>query len=109
MRERGLPLENLARWMSAQPAKLAGLDERKGAIAAGCDADLVVFDPDAEFTLRAEDLHYRHLVSPYLGEKLRGKVQATFVRGRRRLSTGLVPGSTHGQRAREQTRIKAYR
>ncbi len=51
MRKRGLPLEDLVRWMSAQPAKLAGMEERKGAIAAGCDADLVVFDPDAEFTL----------------------------------------------------------
>ena len=81
MRARNLPLEHLARWMSAQPAKLAGLHDRKGAIAAGYDADLVVFDPEAEFTLRAEDLQYRHLVSPYLGETLHGKVQATFVRG----------------------------
>ena len=51
MRQRGLSLDNLARWMSAQPAKLAGLEEHKGAIATGYDADLVVFDPDAQFTL----------------------------------------------------------
>jgi allantoinase len=81
MRKRVLPIENLARWMSAQPAKLAGLEGRKGAIAAGCDADLVVFDPDAEFTLSTEDLHYRHLVSPYLGERLHGRVQTTFLGG----------------------------
>ncbi|MEA3008242.1 MAG: hypothetical protein QOI94_3511, partial [Acidobacteriaceae bacterium] len=47
-----------------------------------------VFDPDAEFTLRAEDLQYRHLVSPYLGETLHGKVQATFVRGAASISSG---------------------
>jgi allantoinase len=80
MRKRGLPLEHLVRWMSTQPAKLAGLG-CKGAIAAGYDADLVVFDPDAHFTLSVADLHYRHPVSPYLGESFYGSVQATFVRG----------------------------
>jgi allantoinase len=103
MRERNLPLERLASWMSAQPAKLAGLDDRKGAIAAGYDADLVVFDPDAKFTLQAEDLQYRHLVSPYLGETLRGKVQATFIRGASVYDRGSFPGTPIG---REQIRIK---
>jgi allantoinase len=104
MTERGLPLEDLARWMSAQPAKLAGLEERKGAIAAGWDADLVVFDPAEEFTLRAEDLQYRHLVSPYMGDKLRGKVKATFVRGIAAYQEGSFPDPPAG---REQLRIKA--
>jgi allantoinase len=103
MRARSLPLERLAYWMSAQPARLAGLHDRKGAIAAGYDADLVVFDPDATFTLRAEDLQYRHLVSPYLGEILRGKVQATFVRGAAVYDHGAFPGSPMGK---EQIRIK---
>jgi allantoinase len=103
MRERNLPLEHLARWMSTQPAKLAGLNDRKGAIAAGYDADLVVFDPDAKFTLREEDLQYRHLVSPYLGETLHGKVQATFVRGAAVYDQGSFPEPPIG---REQIRIK---
>jgi allantoinase len=103
MRERNLPLEHLARWMSAQPAKLAGLHDRKGAIAPGYDADLVVFDPDAKFILRTEDLQYRHLVSPYLGETLHGKVQATFVRGASVYDRGTFPGTPIG---REQIRIK---
>jgi allantoinase len=103
MRSRHLPLDRLAYWMSAQPAKLAGLHDRKGAIAPGYDADLVVFDPDAEFTLRAEDLQYRHLVSPYLGETLRGKVHATFVRGTAVYDQGSFPETPIG---REQIRIK---
>jgi allantoinase len=103
MRDRNLPLQRLAYWMSAQPSKLAGLHDRKGAIAAGYDADLVVFDPDAEFTLRAEDLQYRHLVSPYLGETLHGKVHATFVRGSAVYDQGSFPESPIG---REQIRIK---
>jgi allantoinase len=105
MRERGLPLENLARWMAAQPAKLAGLEERKGSLAPGYDADLVVFDPDAQFTLGTEDLHYRHPVSPYLGENLYGKVRATFLRGAPVYQQESFPGPPIG---REQIRIKSY-
>jgi allantoinase len=91
--------------MSAQPAKLAGLEERKGRLTAGYDADLVVFNPDAQFTLSTEDLHYRHLVSPYLGEKLYGKVRATFLRGAAVYQQGSFPDPPLG---REQIRIKSY-
>ena len=109
MRQRGLPLEDLARWMSAQPAKLAGLEKHKGAIAAGYDADLVVFDPDAHFTLSTEDLQYRHLVSPYLGESLHGKVRATFVRGNAVYPEGSFSDPPVGKEQRREARIKAYR
>jgi allantoinase len=109
MRQRGLPLENLARWMSAQPARLAGLEKHKGAIAPGYDADLVVFDPDAHFTLSIEDLQYRHLVSPYLGESLLGKVRATFVRGTAVYQEGSFPDAPMGKEQRREARIKAYR
>ncbi len=102
MRQRGLPIEDLARWMSTQPAKLAGMEERKGAIAAGWDADLVVFDPDAEFTLSTADLHYRHPVSPYLGERLHGKVVATYLRGAPVFREGTFPGSPIGREQRRE-------
>jgi len=55
------------------PARLAGCGTSKGRIAKGFDADFVVFDPEAEFIATEEHLHYRHRVSPYLGEKLRAK------------------------------------
>jgi allantoinase len=107
MRERGLPLEHLARWMSTQPAKLAGLEGRKGAIAAGYDADLVVFDPDAEFTLSVADLHYRHPVSPYLGESLYGRVLATFVRGVAVFKDGSFTEPPIGREQRRQEKFTA--
>jgi len=79
---RGHSLGEISSWMSARPAALAGLGRRKGQIAPGFDADLVVWDPEAEFEVDAEQLHFRHKVSPYLGRRLLGRVEATFLRGR---------------------------
>src|SRR6266496_5918076 len=61
-RRRGHTLADLAKWMCASPARLAGLDGRKGAIAPGRDADLVVLDPDASFTVDPAALYHRHPV-----------------------------------------------
>jgi len=79
---RGHSLLDIARWMAAGPARLAGL-AHKGAIAAGRDADLVVFDDAAQTTVTPESLHHRHRVTPYAGETLRGAVVATYLRGHR--------------------------
>jgi allantoinase len=95
--QRGFTLLDLAQWMAAAPARLAGCDTRKGRIAAGYDADFVVFDPDREFTVSEDRLHYRHTVSPYLGEALRGVVQATYLRGNPAFSDGAFPGEPAGR------------
>jgi allantoinase len=79
---RGFTLADIARWMAERPARLAGCASRKGRLAKGSDADFVVFDPEAEFIASENHLHYRHRVSPYLGEKLRGVVRATYLRGK---------------------------
>ena len=75
--------EAIARWMSERPAALAGLGHRKGRIAQGLDADLIVWDPDAEFVVDPERLQQRHKVTPYANRRLRGRVVTTFVRGAR--------------------------
>jgi len=79
--KRGIPFERLAEWMSAAPARLAGLDGRKGAIAVGHDADLVIVDPDREMTVDASRLYHRHPVTPYDGARLKGLITMTMVRG----------------------------
>ena len=74
---------DLARWMSAAPASLAGLGTRKGQIAPGFDADLVVWDPDNQVVVTPSRLHQRHKLTPYAGLSLAGSVATTFVRGER--------------------------
>ena len=78
---RGFGLGEIARWMAEGPARLGGCDRCKGRLAAGCDADFVVFDTEGEFVVDEEHLHFRHRVSPYMGEGLRGVVKATYLRG----------------------------
>ena len=78
---RGHTLSDLARWLGTGPALLAGLTGRKGEIAVGADADLLVFAPDQTLTVTEDDLHFRHKVSPYLGRRLQGVVRRTLVRG----------------------------
>jgi allantoinase len=80
-RERGVPLTDVVRWMSAAPAALVGLTG-KGAIEPDRDADLCVFAPAEEFTVDAAKLFHRNAVSAYHGRTLTGVVRRTWLRGR---------------------------
>lgn len=93
---RGHDLSALAHWMSEAPARLAGLGERKGRIEPGYDADLVIFDPEAEFVVQGSALHHRHPMTPYDGRRLRGVVQRTYVRGQTVYADGALVGSPIG-------------
>ena len=92
-----LPKLLLALWLSTGPASLAGFSDRKGCIAPGFDADLVVWDPDAEFTVDAAALQQRHKVTPYAGRRLRGRVMSTFVRGQRVWDNGTLTCGSVGR------------
>ena len=93
---RGFALSDIARWMSEAPATLAGCGKRKGRLAPGYDADFVIFDPETEFVVTEDRLHYRHRISPYLGENLRGEVKATYLRGTKVFDAGRFPGEPVG-------------
>jgi allantoinase len=93
---RGLPVSLITRLLAASPAERFGMAERKGTIAVGLDADLVLLHPDMPYVLQAENLLYRHRMSPYTGMPLSCRVTATLLRGRLvySLESGLIaPGS----------------
>ena len=93
--KRGIAIERVIEWMCAAPARLAGLD-RKGRIAAGCDADLVVIQPDKTFVVDAEKLEHRHKLTPYAGARLRGIVERTYVRGKQVFANGAITDASSG-------------
>lgn len=98
---RGFELPDLVRWMAERPARLAGCDTRKGQIAAGRDADFVVFDPETEFAVTEDRLHHRHAVSPYLGERLQGVVKRTYLRGQVVFQDGEFSPQSRGREFRQ--------
>ncbi|MGW3424549.1 allantoinase AllB [Streptomyces phaeochromogenes] len=87
-RGRGYGLEDVVRWMSSRTARLVGLDDRKGAIAVGHDADFAVLAPDETFTVDPAALQHRNRVTAYAGRTLYGVVRSTWLRGERIVADG---------------------
>jgi allantoinase len=80
-RRRGFRVEQMTEWLSSAPARLVGLDRRKGTLAAGFDADIVIWKPDETFAVEPANIHHRHKLTPYAGRTLSGVVDKTFLRG----------------------------
>ena len=82
-KKQGLSLVDISRLMSFETTKFAGLDKRKGQIAIGYDADLLVFDENEEFEITNAMIKHRHKITPYVGRKVSGVIKRTYVRGHR--------------------------
>jgi allantoinase len=100
---RGMALAEIARLTALAPARRFGL-AGKGGIAVGMDADLALVDLLAGTELRAEDLHYRHRISPYIGRRLHGFVRRTLVRGHTVFADGRPTGVRPGRLAKPASR-----
>ena len=103
-RARKVSISQIVHWMSEQPAVLAGLAARKGRIAIGADADFTVFDPDHQWQVTEDRLHFRNKISPYLGQHFTGQVKATLLRGELVYDNGRFPASPSGVECRVEKR-----
>ena len=92
MKSRGFSLGHLSLWMSQLTTEFLMIEGKTGRIEEGCDADLVVWDPNETFTLKESQILHRHKVTPYLGKKLSGVVKMTFVRGQKVYDEGQLKG-----------------
>ncbi len=80
-RQRGLTLEKLIPLLTKNPAQFLGLEQQKGKLQEGFDADITVWDDTKAFTITEESIQHKHKATPYANEMLFGKVIHTFVNG----------------------------
>ena len=95
-RKRGMSYNHMAELLSWNPAQRFGL-LNKGDIAPGCDADLVLVDPDATFVVRAAQSESHQGYTPFEGIELSGRVKSTFLRGLLIYDDGKILGPARGQ------------
>lgn len=95
--DKRLSLAAICRALSENPAKLYGLFPRKGVIAAGSDADIVVYDPGASHILHGAELLSRAGYTPFEGFRTNGGIDKVFLRGQLQVNGGKVVGSTMGE------------
>lgn len=95
-RRRGHTVVEIARWLCSAPAQLVRLT-RKGSLAQGFDADVIIWNPDEEFQVSGEALHHRHKLTPYQNRTLQGMVKQTFLRGKKIYDDGEFIGDVPGR------------
>ncbi|KAI5117578.1 hypothetical protein M0805_005640 [Coniferiporia weirii] len=81
-RKRGIGIDKIMKWTSEKTAQHASVDDRKGALRVGLDADFIVWDPEAETKITKDNLYFKNKLSPYEGLTIYGRVEKTFVRGK---------------------------
>jgi allantoinase len=87
-RKRNCSIVDIAKWLSENSSKLPGLQNAKGKIQKGYDADLVVWDPERKFVVAEDIIQHKHKITPYLNEELYGVVEQTWFCGKKVFDNG---------------------
>jgi allantoinase len=87
-RQHGFGPEDIARWLSTNPARLTHQSACRGKLATGYRADLAIWDPDASFTVEPQALYHKHKGTPYAGESLAGTIEQTWLKGEKVFDNG---------------------
>ena len=95
--QRRISLGDMCRVLAENPAKLYGLYPRKGVLAPGSDADIVVYDPNADHVIRAEDMVGAADYNPYEGVVTKGSIRQVWLRGKPAVSLGEVLAGPEGK------------
>ena len=104
--ERDLKLEQMCRLLSENPAKLYGVYPQKGAIAPGSDADIVVWNPDTEWTMSVENQVANVDYCPFEGTKVKGKAEQVYLKGELAARDGNVVLEKKGSYVPRQRRME---
>ena len=80
-KQREFRIDDISKWLSQNPSNLIRQQNRKGKIAVGFDADLIVWNPEETFMVTEEKILHKHKVTPYLGKELSGVVKQTYLGG----------------------------
>lgn len=95
--QKRLSIAGMCRALSENPARLYGLFPRKGVIAPGSDADIVVYDPHADHVLRGAELASKAGYTPFEGFRTSGSIRSVYLRGALAVERGEVVGEQNGQ------------
>lgn len=95
--KRDMPISNLVELASANPARLSGIYPRKGVIARGSDADIVVWSPDGSSTVTADTLAQASDYTPYEGWQVDGRIALVVRGGRVMVRDGRLLDETRGK------------
>ncbi|XP_059054410.1 allantoinase-like [Achroia grisella] len=96
-RARGFDLSTVSHYLSAGPARLCGLEEKKGALRPGLDADLIFFNPNAAFMVKPQEIRYKNKISPFMNRVLTGRIMQTYLRGQLVYADGEIIGEPKGE------------
>ncbi|WP_312500695.1 dihydropyrimidinase [Lacrimispora sp.] len=106
--EHNLKLEQMCRLLSENPAKLYGVYPQKGAIAPGSDGDIVVWNPDVQWTLSVENQVANVDYCPFEGTSVKGKAELVFLKGRLVAKDGQVVLEKTGSYVPRKRRMELY-